>query len=263
MPPDDLEEMDLKWNIAMLTIRARRFLKNTGRKLYMAKKERIGFDKSKVDYFNCHKRGHFARPQESRQQKQGAYQKDSKEGPTNFALIAYSSTSSSSSTNFEVEKPRKQINLTDYKEIDGGFVAFGGNSKGGKITGKGNQSNGNAGTKACDDASKARMETDGNNTNNVNAASSTINAADTEVNAFNPKTSIKLPNDPNMLELEDIVYSDDDEDVGAEADMNNLDAFYALSVLVQLHEYHIDQPVTKIIRDLNSAPSTRKKDKEF
>ncbi|GJY46361.1 putative ribonuclease H-like domain-containing protein [Tanacetum coccineum] len=27
--------------------------------------------------------------------------------------------------------------LTDYEEIDGGFVAFGGNSKGGKITGKG------------------------------------------------------------------------------------------------------------------------------
>ncbi|GKF61496.1 ribonuclease H-like domain-containing protein [Tanacetum coccineum] len=53
--------MDLRWNIAMLTIRARRFLKNTGRKLDMANKERIGFDKSKVECFNCHKRGHFAR----------------------------------------------------------------------------------------------------------------------------------------------------------------------------------------------------------
>ncbi|GKC06778.1 hypothetical protein Tco_0998388 [Tanacetum coccineum] len=40
--PDDLEEMDLRWNIAMLTMRARRFLKNTGRKLDMANKERIG-----------------------------------------------------------------------------------------------------------------------------------------------------------------------------------------------------------------------------
>ncbi|GJW45681.1 hypothetical protein Tco_0077327, partial [Tanacetum coccineum] len=27
--------------------------------------------------------------------------------------------------------------LTDYKEFDGGFVAFRGNSKGGKVTGKG------------------------------------------------------------------------------------------------------------------------------
>ncbi|GJT79647.1 ribonuclease H-like domain-containing protein [Tanacetum coccineum] len=52
---------DLRWNIAMLTIRARRFLKNTGRKLDIANKERIGFDKSKVECFNCHKRGHFAR----------------------------------------------------------------------------------------------------------------------------------------------------------------------------------------------------------
>ncbi|GJR01170.1 ribonuclease H-like domain-containing protein [Tanacetum coccineum] len=59
--PDDLEEMDLRWNIAMLTMRERRFLKNTGRKLDMANKERIRFDKSKVECFNCHKRGHFVR----------------------------------------------------------------------------------------------------------------------------------------------------------------------------------------------------------
>ncbi|GKE02674.1 putative ribonuclease H-like domain-containing protein [Tanacetum coccineum] len=59
--PDDLEEIDLRWNIAMLTMRVRRFLKNTGRKLDMANKERIRFDKSKVECFNCHKRGHFAR----------------------------------------------------------------------------------------------------------------------------------------------------------------------------------------------------------
>ncbi|GKF94319.1 ribonuclease H-like domain-containing protein [Tanacetum coccineum] len=59
--PDDLEQMDLRWNIAMLTMRARRFLKNTGRKLDMANKERIRFDKSKVECFNCHKIGHFAR----------------------------------------------------------------------------------------------------------------------------------------------------------------------------------------------------------
>ncbi|GJU79960.1 ribonuclease H-like domain-containing protein [Tanacetum coccineum] len=60
----------------------------------------------------------------------------------------------------------------------------------------------------------------GNNTNNVNAISSTVNATGIEVNAVDPKSSIKLPDDPNMTELEDIVYSDDD-DVGAEADMNN------------------------------------------
>ncbi|GJY23541.1 ribonuclease H-like domain-containing protein, partial [Tanacetum coccineum] len=58
---DDLEEMDLRWQMAMLTIRARRFLKNTGRKLTINGNESIGFDKSKVECYNCHKKGHFAK----------------------------------------------------------------------------------------------------------------------------------------------------------------------------------------------------------
>ncbi|GJS97330.1 ribonuclease H-like domain-containing protein [Tanacetum coccineum] len=59
--PDDLEEVDLRWQMAMVTIRDRRFLKNTGRKLTVNGTETIGFDKSKVECDNCHKRGHFAR----------------------------------------------------------------------------------------------------------------------------------------------------------------------------------------------------------
>ncbi|GJQ99677.1 ribonuclease H-like domain-containing protein [Tanacetum coccineum] len=59
--PDDLEEMDLRWQMAMLTTRAKRFLKNTERKLTVNGNETIGFDKSKVECYNCHKRGHFAR----------------------------------------------------------------------------------------------------------------------------------------------------------------------------------------------------------
>ncbi|GJS94664.1 putative ribonuclease H-like domain-containing protein [Tanacetum coccineum] len=68
-----------------------------------------------------------------------------------------------------------------------------------------------------------------NSTNNVNTANTN------EVNAICGKTSIELPDDPNMPPLEHIVYSDDDEDVGAEAEMNNLDEFM-LSVLFQLQE---------------------------
>ncbi|GJW01388.1 putative ribonuclease H-like domain-containing protein [Tanacetum coccineum] len=59
--PDDMEKMDLRWQMAMLTMKARRFLKNTGRKLTVNGNETICFDKSKVKCYNCHKRGHFAR----------------------------------------------------------------------------------------------------------------------------------------------------------------------------------------------------------
>ncbi|GJR89320.1 putative ribonuclease H-like domain-containing protein [Tanacetum coccineum] len=59
--PGDIEEMDLRWQMTMLTMRARRFLKNTGRKLTVNGNETIGFDKSKVECYNCHKRGHFAK----------------------------------------------------------------------------------------------------------------------------------------------------------------------------------------------------------
>nr|GEX35094.1 putative ribonuclease H-like domain-containing protein [Tanacetum cinerariifolium] len=47
--------------MAMLTMRARRFLKNTGRKLNLNRNDIVAFDKTKVECFNFHKRGHFVR----------------------------------------------------------------------------------------------------------------------------------------------------------------------------------------------------------
>ncbi|GJS28953.1 ribonuclease H-like domain-containing protein [Tanacetum coccineum] len=53
--------MDLKWQVAMLTMRVKRFIKKTGRNLNFNGKETVGFDKTKVECYNCHMRGHFAR----------------------------------------------------------------------------------------------------------------------------------------------------------------------------------------------------------
>nr|GFA23833.1 hypothetical protein [Tanacetum cinerariifolium] len=58
---DDLEEMDLRWQMAMLTMRARRFLQKTGRNLGDNGPTSMGFDMSKVECYNCHKKGNFAR----------------------------------------------------------------------------------------------------------------------------------------------------------------------------------------------------------
>nr|GEW56140.1 hypothetical protein [Tanacetum cinerariifolium] len=58
---DDLEEIDLRWQMAMLTIRARRFLQKTGINLGANRPTSMGFNMSKVECYNCHRKGHFIR----------------------------------------------------------------------------------------------------------------------------------------------------------------------------------------------------------
>ncbi|GJU04970.1 ribonuclease H-like domain-containing protein [Tanacetum coccineum] len=58
---DDLEEMDLKWQLALLSMRARRYYQRTRKKITINGSDTAGYDKSKVEYFNCHKMRHFAR----------------------------------------------------------------------------------------------------------------------------------------------------------------------------------------------------------
>ncbi|GKF73450.1 ribonuclease H-like domain-containing protein, partial [Tanacetum coccineum] len=53
---DNLSDAEM----AMLTIKARRFIKRTGRKLDV-NGQRVRFDRSKVDCYNYHKYGHFTK----------------------------------------------------------------------------------------------------------------------------------------------------------------------------------------------------------
>nr|GEV77378.1 ribonuclease H-like domain-containing protein [Tanacetum cinerariifolium] len=73
-------------DMAMLTMRVRRFLQKIGRNLGANRPTSMCFDMSKVECYNCHKKGHFVR--ECRYQ--------AEEEPANFALMAFSSLSSSS-----------------------------------------------------------------------------------------------------------------------------------------------------------------------
>nr|GEV13589.1 ribonuclease H-like domain-containing protein [Tanacetum cinerariifolium] len=130
---NDLEEMDLKWQIAMPTMRARKFLQKTGRNLGVNGPTSMGFDMAKVECYNCHRKGHFARecrsPKDSRRTAVAEPQRrnvpvetstsnalvsqcdgtgtydwsfQAEEEPTNFALMDFSSSSSNSSSDFEV-----------------------------------------------------------------------------------------------------------------------------------------------------------------
>nr|GEV54265.1 hypothetical protein [Tanacetum cinerariifolium] len=122
---DDLEEMDLKWQMAMLTVRARQFLQRTGRNLGANRPTSMGFDMSKVECYNCYRKGHFARecrpPKDTRRNDAaepqrrnvpvdtstsnalvsqcdgvGSYDRSfqAEEEPTNYALMTFSSSSS-------------------------------------------------------------------------------------------------------------------------------------------------------------------------
>ncbi|GJW85485.1 putative ribonuclease H-like domain-containing protein [Tanacetum coccineum] len=58
---DDREEMDLMWQLALLSMRARRYYQRIGKKITINGSDTKGYDKFKVECFNCHKMGHFAR----------------------------------------------------------------------------------------------------------------------------------------------------------------------------------------------------------
>nr|GEV08324.1 hypothetical protein [Tanacetum cinerariifolium] len=95
-------EMDLKWQMAMLTMRARRFLKRTGRNLCANGTYTIGFDMSKVKCYNFHRIGHFAR--ECRSPRDNSNKDTPRrtvpvEGSASNALVSQCSSNSSGSNN--------------------------------------------------------------------------------------------------------------------------------------------------------------------
>nr|GEV03990.1 reverse transcriptase domain-containing protein [Tanacetum cinerariifolium] len=97
---DDLEEIDLRWQMAMLTMRARRFLQKTGQNLGANRPTSMGFDMSKVECYNYQMKGCFAKecrsPKDSRRNGSYDWSYQAEEEPANFALIDFSSLSSSS-----------------------------------------------------------------------------------------------------------------------------------------------------------------------
>nr|GFA91541.1 hypothetical protein [Tanacetum cinerariifolium] len=127
---DDLKEVDLKWQMAMLSVRAMRFLQRTRRNLRANGPTSMGFDMSKEECCNYHRKGHFAREcrslEDTRRNVTAEHQRrnvlvetstsnalvlqcdgvdsydwsfQAEEEPTNYSLMAFTSSSSSSSDN--------------------------------------------------------------------------------------------------------------------------------------------------------------------
>ncbi|GJR65307.1 putative ribonuclease H-like domain-containing protein [Tanacetum coccineum] len=146
----------------------------------------------------------------------------------------------------------------------------------------GTQSNSFAGTKASDNACQASKETEpiknyillplwpadpsfSQIQRVLKMMDPNLQVMMKEVNVVHGKTSIELPDDPDMTALEDISIFDlsrDNEDVGAEAGMNNLDTTIQVSP-IPTTRIHKDHPLNQVIRDLQSATQTRNMSKNL
>ncbi|GKD65675.1 putative ribonuclease H-like domain-containing protein, partial [Tanacetum coccineum] len=96
-----------------------------------------------------------------------------------------------------------------------------------------------------------------NSTNTINIVSLTINSAGIKDNAVDENIVYGCADDLNMPDLEDISYSENEVVFGAEADMTNLDTHILVTPILTTR-IHKDHPVEQIIRDIHSAPQTRR-----
>ncbi|GKC91109.1 ribonuclease H-like domain-containing protein [Tanacetum coccineum] len=151
---DNLEDMDLKWQLTLLSMKARKFYQRTRKKIIINGSDTAGYDKTKVECFNCHKMGHFVREcrnhksQEYRSRNQDSSRKTvnveessskamlaidgvgfdwsfitEEKTPTNFALMVFPDSEvhnnktylKSQYDNLRIELNKSEFNLANYK----------------------------------------------------------------------------------------------------------------------------------------------------
>nr|GEV26892.1 hypothetical protein [Tanacetum cinerariifolium] len=155
----------------------------------------------------------------------------------------------------------------------------------------GNQSNGSAGIKPCDNVGKTRMEIVPNKdyillplwTQDPLLSSSSKDSPgarfkpseeeekkdakdpgneDSKNNVVDKNIVYGCADDPNMLDLEEIGRFSDAKNDDSGADMNNLDTYFQVSH-VPITRIHKDHPLEQFIRDLHSAPQTMRMSKNL
>nr|GEW64284.1 hypothetical protein [Tanacetum cinerariifolium] len=127
---DDLEEMDLKWQLALLSMRARRYFQRTVKKININRSDTAGYDKTRVECFNCHKMGYFSREcrsprnQESRLRNQDNSRKTvNVEDTTSRAMVAIDGADKDETINLVSEQREVQKTAELLKDDDDATLA--------------------------------------------------------------------------------------------------------------------------------------------
>ncbi|GJU20398.1 putative ribonuclease H-like domain-containing protein [Tanacetum coccineum] len=154
--------------------------------------------------------------------------------------------------------------LTDYQEIDGGFVAFGGSPKGGKITGKGKIRTGKLDFEDVYFVKELKFNlfsvSQMCDKKNSVLFTKTDNFKSNGVAKRKYRTLIEEARRKGLCFtalIEFLLRAYDDKDKGAEADLNNLETTMNVSP-IPTTRIDKDHPKDQIIRDLNSAIQTRR-----
>nr|GEZ93341.1 retrovirus-related Pol polyprotein from transposon TNT 1-94 [Tanacetum cinerariifolium] len=95
-----------------------------------------------------------------------------------------------------------------------------------------------------------------NNTNDFSAAGPSNVAASPTAANFSSQDASTSSHDLDMPNLEDLTHSDDADDVGAEANINNMESIISVSS-IPTTRIHKDHPTSQIIGDLSSTTQTR------
>ncbi|GJU61035.1 putative ribonuclease H-like domain-containing protein [Tanacetum coccineum] len=102
---DDLETMDFKWQLSLLSRRAKRYYQRTGKKIFINANDTARYDKSKVECFNCHKDGILAR---------GVLFAE-EQVQTNMALMAFSNSKNEVLFSEEVSVLKREVACKDHE----------------------------------------------------------------------------------------------------------------------------------------------------
>nr|GEU87640.1 putative ribonuclease H-like domain-containing protein [Tanacetum cinerariifolium] len=311
----------------------KKVFQKTGRKITIKGSDTARYDKSKVESFNCHKLGHFAREcRQPRNQDNRNKNQDSSKRTVNVEEIASKAMVAIMELLELQEKgviesgcsrhmTENVSYLSEYVEINGRYVASRGDPKGGienlidhkvkiircddgtkfknkemnqffekkgikrefstqyplfsssskdspgdgfkplreeeKMDAKDLRNKDNEVLSTEEPKVNQEKDANVNSTNNINTVSPTANAASIKDNVVDKDIVYGCTDDPNIPNLEEINYLDDDEDVVVEAYMTNFDSNIPVSPILTSKIYK-DHPAEQIIRDIHSAPQTRR-----